>query len=157
MIYQNCKFRDPWCRGSDVRAWPYKSYSEYVLSSTLSIYSTLIAIVLRDYDAVFLYIGLIFIFFFYDRAFWQEVSVKSLILRWPLKHVGLLLKLNWETWLIVHLVICLWFCLFIWGLSFQSRIFHPYRRHHNRWRAANFDLCSAIMAIEQWGSLACNT
>ena len=30
-------------------------YSEYVLSSTLSIYSTLIAIVLRDYDAAFLY------------------------------------------------------------------------------------------------------
>ena len=46
-------------RGSNVRAWPYKSYSEYVLSSTLSIYiySTLIAIVIRDYDAVFLYHG----------------------------------------------------------------------------------------------------
>ena len=28
-------------------------YSEYVLSSTLSIYSTLIAIVLRDNDAAF--------------------------------------------------------------------------------------------------------
>ena len=30
-------------------------YSEYVISSTLSIYSTLIAFVLRDYDAAFLY------------------------------------------------------------------------------------------------------
>ena len=30
-------------------------YSEYVLSSTLSIYSTLIAIVLRDYDGAFLF------------------------------------------------------------------------------------------------------
>ena len=30
-------------------------YGEYVLSSTLSIYSTLIAIVLSDYDAAFLY------------------------------------------------------------------------------------------------------
>ena len=30
-------------------------YLEYVLSSTLSIYNTLIAIVLRDYDAVFRY------------------------------------------------------------------------------------------------------
>ena len=30
-------------------------YSEYVLSCTLSIYSTLIAIVLRDYDAAFRY------------------------------------------------------------------------------------------------------
>ena len=29
-------------------------YSEYVLSSTLSIYSTLVAIVLRDYDAALL-------------------------------------------------------------------------------------------------------
>ena len=32
-------------------------YSEDVLFSTLSIYSTLIAIVLRDYDAAFLYDG----------------------------------------------------------------------------------------------------
>ena len=31
------------------------NYSVYVLTSTLSIYSTLIAIVLRDNDAVFLY------------------------------------------------------------------------------------------------------
>ena len=30
-------------------------YSEYILSSTLSIYSTLIAIVLSNYDAAFLY------------------------------------------------------------------------------------------------------
>ena len=30
-------------------------YSEYVLSSTLPIYSTLITIMLRDYDAAFLY------------------------------------------------------------------------------------------------------
>ena len=26
-----------------------------------------------------------------------------------------------------------------------------WRRHHCRWRAANFDLCSALRAIEQWG------
>ena len=26
-----------------------------------------------------------------------------------------------------------------------------WRRHHYRWRAANFDLCSALMVIEQWG------
>ena len=30
-------------------------FSEYVVSSTLSIYSTLIAIVLRDYDAFYLF------------------------------------------------------------------------------------------------------
>ena len=26
-----------------------------------------------------------------------------------------------------------------------------WRHHHCRWRTANFDLCSALMAIEQWG------
>ena len=26
-----------------------------------------------------------------------------------------------------------------------------WRRHHYRWRAANFDLCSALSAIDQWG------
>ena len=26
-----------------------------------------------------------------------------------------------------------------------------WRHHHCRWRAANFELCSALMAIEQWG------
>ena len=55
-VYLNCKFHDPGA-GSDVRAWPYMSYSEYILSSTLSIYSTLIAIVLRDFNAAFLYNG----------------------------------------------------------------------------------------------------
>ena len=30
-------------------------YSKYVLSSTLSIYTTLISIMLRDFDAAFLY------------------------------------------------------------------------------------------------------
>ena len=30
-------------------------YSKYVVSSTLSIYSSLVVIVLRDYDAAFLY------------------------------------------------------------------------------------------------------
>ena len=43
-------------RGSDVRGRSHISfYSEYVLSSTLLIYSTFIAIVLRDCDAAFLY------------------------------------------------------------------------------------------------------
>ena len=26
-----------------------------------------------------------------------------------------------------------------------------WKRHHYRWRIANFDLCSALIAIEQWG------
>ena len=83
-------------------------YSGYVLSFTLSIYSTLIAIVSRDYDAELLYhrwfsfilwysFFMIFIysFIFYDflysmmglliyknEPFCKEVRVKSLILRW---------------------------------------------------------------------------
>ena len=71
-------------------------YSEYVLSSTLSIYSTLIAIVLRDYDAAFLYhrdfhISMMGLLIHKYEPLWQEVNVKSLILRCPLRPVGLLL------------------------------------------------------------------
>ena len=66
-------------------------YSEYVLSSCLSIYFTL----LKDYDAAFLYncwflfiiiMGLLICNY---GPFWQEFSVKSLILRWTLRPVGL--------------------------------------------------------------------
>ena len=32
-----------------------------------------------------------------------------------------------------------------------------WRRHHHWWRAAHFDLCSALMLIVQWGFLACHT
>ena len=39
-------------------------YSEYALSSTLSIYSTLIAIVLRDYNAFFY--AIVEFYLFYD-------------------------------------------------------------------------------------------
>ena len=35
--------------------------------------------------------------------------------------------------------------MFVWGLSSHSRIVHPY----GDVTAANFDLCSALMAIEQ--------
>ena len=41
-------------------------FSEYVVSSTLSIYSTLIAVVLRDYDA--LSYTIVDFHLFYDRA-----------------------------------------------------------------------------------------
>ena len=54
-VYKNCRFHDPQGWGSDVRCGHISHYSEYVLSSTLSIYSTLIAIVLRDYDAAYLF------------------------------------------------------------------------------------------------------
>ena len=41
--------------GSGVRHGHISHYSEYVLSFTLSIYSILIAIELRDYDAAYLF------------------------------------------------------------------------------------------------------
>ena len=46
---------DPQGRGSNVRRGHINHYSEYVFSFNLSIYSTLIAIVLRDYDAAYLF------------------------------------------------------------------------------------------------------
>ena len=46
---------------------------------------------------------------------------------------------------------------FLWPRD-QGFVFVPlenfsliWRRHHCRWRAANFDLCSELMVIEQWG------
>ena len=43
---------------------------------------------------------------------------------------------------------CLFVCLFFVPLENFSLI---WRHHHCRWRAANFDLCSALIVIEQWG------
>ena len=46
-------------------------------------------------------------------------------------------------------IVCLFVCMeFIIPLENFSLIWKP---HHCRWRSANFDLCSALMAIEQWG------
>ena len=38
----------------------------------------------------------------------------------------------------------------------QTNLLLIWRRHHYRWRHANFDLCSALVVIEQWGSLTCH-
>ena len=48
-------FMTPWGGVLVLRHGHRNHFSEYALSSTLSIYSTLIAIVLRDYDAAFRY------------------------------------------------------------------------------------------------------
>ena len=49
----------------------------------------------------------------------------------------------------INLLSCLFVCLcFIVPLENFPLI---WKRHHYRGRAANFDLCSALMAIEQWG------
>ena len=58
-------------------------------------YSTLTAIVLSDYDATFLYHGSMMGLLLYKyEPLWQEVSVKSLILRWPLKVCGPLVDIS---------------------------------------------------------------
>ena len=41
--------------------------------------------------------------------------------------------------------VCSFWCLCV---TFHWRFFHS---HHYRWKASNFDLCSALIAIEQWG------
>ena len=47
---------------------------------------------------------------------------------------------------------CLFVCVLVRGFSSHSRIFHSLlKTHYYRWRATNFELCSALMAIEQWG------
>ena len=72
-------------------------YIEYthVLYSTLSIYSTFIAIALRDYDDAFLYHRLFsFILWWGCWYTWQDVLVKSLLRMWPLRPVGLLFLLG---------------------------------------------------------------
>ena len=47
--------------------------------------------------------------------------------------------------LFVYLFVCLWFYIQIENFSFISK------SHHYWLRAENFDLCSALMTIEQWG------
>ena len=54
-IYQKGIFHDPGAGVLMLGRGHISHESEYVVSSTLSIYSTLIATVLRDYDAAFLY------------------------------------------------------------------------------------------------------
>ena len=86
-MYQNCKFH-------------ISHYSEYVFSSYLLIYFTLIAIMLKDYDAAFLYncsflfIIIMGLLIWKYAPFWLEFSVKYLILRWPLRLVGLLFMMH---------------------------------------------------------------
>ena len=47
--------------------------------------------------------------------------------------------------------ICLFVFLFWEGFRPTWEFFLIKRRHHFRWRTANFDLCSGLMAIEHWG------
>ena len=45
-----------------------------------------------------------------------------------------------------------WFFYCVWGVFVPLENFSLIsRRHHCRWRVANFDLCSVLMAIKKWG------
>ena len=46
--------------------------------------------------------------------------------------------------------VCLFVCLFVFFVPLENFSF-IWRRHHCWWRASNVDLCSALMAIRQWG------
>ena len=65
---------------------------------------------------------------------------------WPfLGHHYHILSLS-ILWLGVCLFVCLELIVPLENFSLK------WRRHHYRWMAANFDLCSALMAIEKWGA-----
>ena len=50
---------------------------------------------------------------------------------------------------LMYMFVCMFVCLEFFVLLENCSLI--WRRHHYRWRAANFDLCSALMAVEQWG------
>ena len=51
----------------------------------------------------------------------------------------------------VRFFVLFWF-VFCFGFFVPLENFSlVWRRQHDRWRAVNFHLCSALMAIEQWG------
>ena len=100
-------FMTPWGGVLVLRRGHRNHLSEYALSSTLSICSTLIAILLRDNDAAFL---CHYLFFFCStmglliyEPFWQEVRGESLILRWLFRLMGLLLDF-YQIWLLPMVV-----------------------------------------------------
>ena len=59
------------------------------------------------------------------------------------------LKISYTWFYMYILIVCLFACLEVFvSLENCSLI---WRRHHCWWKDANFDLFSALMAIEQWG------
>ena len=81
------------------------------------------------------------------HRFWLASPERLKYAVYECKH--LYIPLTWNVWKQEHYVVdvflaCLEFFVplenfsLIWG------------RHHFRWRVANFDLCSALMAIEKW-------
>ena len=49
----------------------------------------------------------------------------------------------------IDLILYVWF---FWGIILPIREFSTHMEsHHYRWKAINLDICSVILAIEQWG------
>ena len=48
--------------------------------------------------------------------------------------------------------VCLFACLEIFVPLENFSL--PWRRHHYRWKAGNFELCSELMVIEKWGFIS---
>ena len=74
-----------------------------------------------------------------------------------LSEVWNILVINWkdgDSLFSYFVILCLIVCFFLFGVYFIVPLENfslIWRRHHYRWRVANFDLCSALMIIEQWG------
>ena len=73
---------------------------------------------------------------------WMFGITKPLIVILPLSLVQIA-----KTGRVIPLIV---FVCFEFVVPLQNFSFF-WRCHHCRWKAANFDLCSALMAIEQWG------
>ena len=91
-----------------------------------------------------------------DRFNQHQIIVPSIVIStkschthpmsFPLEHTLMVFNFT-STW--VSYTILFYVCL---GIFFPFENFSLiWRHHHCWWRAANFDLCLALMAIEQWG------
>ena len=66
---------------------------------------------------------------------------------------------SWKLFELFHRKLRKWklvfYCLYVWNFSSHLRnLSLIWRLHLCRLRAANFDLCSALITIEQWGFLS---
>ena len=90
------------------------------------------------------YFDLVFTLKYYNNNF--QSTTLMLAFEWFLTNIGIQ-SFNTEFNNMHHL--CLLVCVFFYS---HLRIFHSYGDITiTSERAANFDLCSALMAIEQWG------
>ena len=92
-----------WSQLTNLTAITWLKYCRYGVkrypinqSSTLSIYITMIAVIISECNAAFLCIkSMMGQLICKCEPFWQEVSVETLVLRWLIKHLDL-----WFKWLL---------------------------------------------------------